>query len=82
MTKTNNGVISAQDVINAAKNKSGVGCVINLSRFEKIGKISQKNYMWKVARQLLEMDKKSQKQLFPKLKFDELTFQVLRHQFA
>lgn len=74
MTKTNTEIISAQDIINASKNKSGTGCILNLSRFEKIGKISQKNYMWKVAKQLLEMNKKKQKPLFKKLKFDEVTF--------
>lgn len=30
--------------------------------------------MWKVAKQLLEMNKKQKKVLFPKLKFDEMTF--------
>lgn len=74
MTKQTNEIISAQDIINVSKNKSGVGFFINTSRFEKIGKISQKNYMWKIAKQLLEMDKKQKKILFPKLKFDEVTF--------
>lgn len=48
--KKNNGIISAQDLINVAKHRSGIGSFINTSRFEKIGKISQKNYMWKIAK--------------------------------
>lgn len=58
MVKQHPAVISAQDVLQASKLKGGNCCTLNLSRFEKIGKISQKNYMWKVAKQLLEMDKK------------------------
>lgn len=50
-------LISAQDVLAASKNKTGGSCSVNFERFEKIGKLTTYNYMHKVAKNLLEMDK-------------------------
>lgn len=33
-------LISAQDVMNASKNKTGGSCSVNFERFEKISKLS------------------------------------------
>jgi hypothetical protein len=52
-----NNLISAQDVMNASKNKTGGSCTVNFERFEKINKLSGYNYMHKVAKNLLDMDK-------------------------
>lgn len=50
-------IISATDILNASKNKTGGSCPINLERFDKINKINGHNYMHKVAKMLLDMDK-------------------------
>ena len=50
-------IISAADILSASKNKVGGSCPINLERFEKIGKLNGHNYMYKVAKMLVDMDK-------------------------
>jgi hypothetical protein len=50
-------IISASDILGASKQKTGGSCPVNFERFEKISKISSHNYMHKVAKMLLDMDK-------------------------
>jgi hypothetical protein len=50
-------IISASDILGASKQKTGGSCPVNLERFEKIGKVNGHNYMHKVAKMLLSMDK-------------------------
>lgn len=58
VSKPTEQVISAQDIISAHKTKTAGNSNINLAKFASYTKINQKNYMYKVAKQLLEMDKK------------------------
>ena len=75
-------LISAQDVINASKNKTGGSCTVNFERFEKITKLSSHNYMHKVAKNLLDLDKAQKKKVYPTIFFDDLVLKVLRYQIS
>ena len=75
-------IISAADVLTASKNKTGGSCPVNFERFEKIGKVFGHNYMHKVAKTLLDMDKNQAKKIFPNVVFEDMVFKVLRYQIS
>jgi hypothetical protein len=74
--------ISASDILSASKNKTGGSCPVNFERFEKISKLNGHNYMHKVAKMLLDMDKNQAKKVFPTVVFDEMVFKVMRYQIS
>ena len=71
-------VLTPQDIIQASKDRKGGSVMLNLSRFDKIEK-DGKNYMNKVAKQLLSLAPAEQKKLFSQIKFDDNVWVVMRH---